>query len=173
MISLAKIKRSRRKGDVTSSKRTQLPGYIVQDDFFWQNTPLDKMTPTKWELLCDSCGKCCVLKLEDIDTNDIYYINVGCKLLDCKTARCRDYQSRKSYVPDCIVLSIDNLPQLGWMPDSCAYSLLYEGKSLPDWHPLVSGNPSSPVEAGKPIVGRVFPETDIDENDLPKHIVEC
>jgi len=142
----------------------------VQDEFFWQHTPLDKMTSTQWESLCDGCGKCCVLKLEDIDTNDIYYTDVGCKLLDCKTARCRDYQNRKDHVPDCIVLSMDNLPQLRWMPDSCAYRLLYEGKSLPDWHPLVSGNPASPVTAGQSVAGRIFPETAIDEDDLPDHI---
>ena len=150
--------------------RRQLPGYIVQDKFFWQHTPLDEMTPTQWESLCDGCGKCCVLKLEDVDTNDIYYTDVGCKLLDCKTARCCDYQNRKDHVPDCIVLSMDNLPQLRWMPASCAYRLLYEGKSLPDWHPLISGNPMSPVAAGQSVAGRIFPETAIDEDDLPDHI---
>ena len=152
--------------------RRQLPGYIVQDKFFWQHTPLDEMTPTQWESLCDRCGKCCVLKLEDVDTNDIYYTDVGCKLLDCKTARCCDYQNRKDHVPDCIVLSMDNLPQLRWMPASCAYRLLYEGKSLPDWHPLISGNPMSPVAAGQSVAGRIFPETAIDEDDLPDHITK-
>ena len=150
--------------------RRQLPRYIVQDKFFWQHTPLDEMTPTQWESLCDGCGKCCVLKLEDVDTNDIYYTDVGCKLLDCKTARCCDYQNRKDHVPDCVVLSMDNLPQLRWMPASCAYRLLYEGKSLPDWHPLISGNPMSPVAAGQSVAGRIFPETAIDEDDLPDHI---
>ena len=150
--------------------RRQLPGYIVQDKFFWQHTPLDEMTPTQWESLCDGCGKCCVLKLEDVDTNDIYYTDVGCKLLDCKTARCCDYQNRKDHVPDCIVLSMDNLPQLRWMPASCAYRLLYEGKSLPDWHPLISGSPMSPIAAGHSVAGRIFPETAIDEDDLPDHI---
>ena len=147
-----------------------LSGYIVQDDFFWKHTPLGEMTSTQWESLCDGCGKCCVLKLKDIDTNDIHYTNVGCRLLDCKTARCRDYQNRKKHVKDCIVLSIKNLPQLRWMPASCAYRLLYEGKSLPDWHPLVSGNPISPIKAGQSVAGRIFPETAIDEDDLPDHI---
>ena len=142
----------------------------MQDNFFWQHTSLDEMTLTQWESLCDGCGKCCVLKLEDVDTNDIYYTDVGCKLLDCKTARCCDYQNRKDHVPDCIVLSMNNLPQLRWMPTSCAYRLLYEGKSLPDWHPLISGNPMSPVAAGQSVAGRIFPETAIDEDDLPDHI---
>ena len=142
----------------------------MQDKFFWQNTPLDEMTPTQWESLCDGCGKCCLLKLEDVDNNEIYYTNVGCQLLDCETARCRDYQNRKDKVQDCIVLSMDNLPKLRWMPTSCAYRLLYEGKSLPDWHPLISGNRISPIAAGQSVAGRIFPETAIDENDLFDHI---
>jgi uncharacterized cysteine cluster protein YcgN (CxxCxxCC family) len=150
--------------------RRQLRGYIVQDKFFWQHTSLDEMTPTQWESLCDGCGKCCVLKLEEFNTNEIYYTDVGCKLLDCKTARCCDYQNRKDRVPDCIVLSMDNLPKLRWMPASCAYRLLYEGKSLPDWHPLISGNPMSTVATGQSVAGRIFPETAIDEEDLPDHI---
>jgi len=154
------------------TERKQLPEYIVQDDFFWQHIPLDEMTSTQWESLCDGCGKCCVLKLEDVDTNNIYYTDVGCKLLDCETARCRDYQNRKEHVSDCIVLSMGNLPQLRWMPDSCAYRLLYEGKSLPDWHPLVSGNMISPVTAGHSVAGRIFPETEVDEDDLPDHITD-
>ena len=150
----------------------QVPGHIVQDRFFWQNTPLDKMTPTQWESLCDGCGKCCVLKLEDVDTNEIFYTDVGCKLLDCKTARCRDYDNRKTHVPDCVVLSVDNLSQLRWMPDSCAYRLLFEGKDLPDWHPLISGDANSPAAAGESVAGRVFPEAAIDEDDLPDHITQ-
>ena len=143
----------------------------MRDDFFWQHTPLDKMTSTQWESLCDGCGKCCVLKLENVDTNEIHYTDVGCKLLDCKTARCSDYPNRADHVPDCVVLSMDNLPQLRWMPDSCAYRLLYEGKSLPDWHPLVSGNPISTATAGQSVAGRIFPETAIGDDDLTDHIV--
>ena len=127
----------------------------MQDKFFWQHTTLDEMTPTQWESLCDGCGKCCVLKLEDFDTNEIYYTDVGCKLLDCKTARCCDYQNRKVRVPDCIVLSMENLPRLRWMPD---------------WHPLISGNPMSTVATGQSVAGCIFPETAIDEEDLPDHI---
>ena len=159
----------RRCGALHCEDRRQLPGYIVQDKFFG-NTPPRRNDTNTMGSLCDGCGKCCVLKLEDVDTNDIYYTDVGCKLLDCKTARCCDYQNRKDHVPDCIVLSMDNLPQLRWMPASCAYRLLYEGKSLPDWHPLISGNPMSPIAAGQSVAGRIFPETAIDEDDLPDHI---
>ena len=142
----------------------------MKDKFFWQHTSLDEMTPTQWESLCDGCGKCCVLKLKDFNTNEIYYTDVGCKLLDCKTARCCDYQNRKDRVPDCVVLSMENLPKLRWMPTSCAYRLLYEGKSLPDWHPLISGNPMSTIVTGQSVAGRIFPEKAIDEEDLPDHI---
>ncbi|NBX07132.1 MAG: YcgN family cysteine cluster protein, partial [Proteobacteria bacterium] len=83
------------------------------------------MSPAEWESLCDGCGKCCVLKLEDVDTNMIYSTDVGCKLLDCDNARCRHYAERKKYVPDCVVLTPDNLSQLSWMPKSCAYRRLY------------------------------------------------
>jgi len=128
------------------------------------------MTPKQWESLCDGCGKCCVLKLEDVDSSEIYYTDIACKLLDCKTARCSDYSNRKKHVPDCIILSMDNLPMLRWMPESCAYRLLFEGKDLPSWHPLVTGTPSSPAQAGQSVASQVFPETAIEEDDLPDHI---
>ena len=97
------------------------------------------MSSSEWESLCDGCGKCCVLKLEDIDTEEIYYTDVGCELLDCKTCRCLNYADRKKLVPDCVVLTADGLDALHWMPKSCAYRLVNEGLSLPDWHPLVTG----------------------------------
>lgn len=144
----------------------------MQDAFFWQHTTLDKMTPKQWESLCDGCGKCCVLKLEDVDTSEVYYTNVSCKLLDCKTARCRDYQNRNAHVPDCIQLSLENLPQLLWMPDTCAYRLLYEGKELPVWHPLISGDPASTSAANQSVAGKVFSETGISKDDLLNHLTE-
>ena len=144
----------------------------MQDTFFWQHTTLDKMTPKQWESLCDGCGKCCVLKLEDADTSEIYYTDVSCKLLDCKTARCRDYQNRVTHVPDCIQLSVENLPQLLWMPNTCAYRLLYEGKELPIWHPLISGDPASTSAANQSVAGKVFSETVISKDDLLNHLTE-
>ncbi|MFZ9135983.1 MAG: YcgN family cysteine cluster protein, partial [Candidatus Puniceispirillaceae bacterium] len=102
---------------------------------FWKTIPLEKLDKDQWESLCDGCGKCCVLKLEDVDTGEVHYTDVGCKLLDCKTARCSSYEKRKSFVPDCVMLTPDNLGMLSWMPKSCAYRLIYENKDLPDWHP--------------------------------------
>ena len=144
----------------------------MQRHGFWTDTPLEKMTPSQWESLCDGCGKCCVLKLEDVDTGTVHYTDVGCKLLDCTTARCRDYSHRKSVVPDCVILTLDSLHKLAWMPSTCAYRLLFEGKDLPDWHPLITGDRNSPRRAGHSVAGRIFTESDIDEDDLPDHIAD-
>lgn len=130
------------------------------------------MTASEWESLCDGCGKCCVLKLEDVDSGDIYYTDVACKLLDCGSAQCTDYANRKSFVPDCVVLSPDKLATLPWMPASCAYRILSEGGDLPDWHPLVSGSPETVRTAGHSVAGRVIPEGAVAEDDMPDHITE-
>ena len=137
---------------------------------FWKTIPLDQLDKDQWESLCDGCGKCCVLKLEDVDTGDVHYTDVGCKLLDCSTGRCTNYAERKTYVPDCVLLTADNLGMLGWMPESCAYRLVYENKDLPDWHPLITGNANSTVLAGHSVAKRVVPENTVDEDDLPDHI---
>ena len=142
----------------------------MKNKFFWKQIPLDQMTTKQWESLCDRCGKCCVLKLEDIDTGEVLYTNVGCKLLNCKTARCNDYQNRQKRVPDCIILSMKNLSALRWMPKSCAYRLLFEGKDLPEWHPLVTGTPNSTKMAGQSVAGQIFSEKFINEDELPNHI---
>ena len=137
---------------------------------FWKTTPLDQLSKDQWESLCDGCGKCCVLKLEDVDTGDVHYTDVSCKLLDCQTAKCKKYAERKNYVPDCMVLAPTNLSMLTWMPDSCAYKLIYENKDLPCWHPLVTGNPNSTRLAGHSVAGQVVPEASVFEEDLPHHL---
>ncbi len=137
---------------------------------FWEDTPLFEMSISQWESLCDGCGKCCVLKLEDFDTGEIYYTDVSCKLLDCGKARCRNYNDRKTLVPDCVVLEPDTMQTLSWMPDSCAYRLLFEGKNLPEWHPLVTGNPDSTKLAGQSVANKVTPEAEVDVEELPDHI---
>ena len=137
---------------------------------FWKTTPLDQLEKAQWESLCDGCGKCCVLKLEDIDTGNIHYTDVGCKLLDCQTAMCTKYNERKKHVPDCVLLTPDNLSMLSWMPDSCAYRLIYENKDLPNWHPLITGKPDSARLTGNSVAGQVVPETKVAEGDLPNHI---
>ena len=137
---------------------------------FWEKKKLKDMTLSEWESLCDKCGKCCVIKLEDFDTKDIYYTNVSCKLLCEKSASCKDYKNRKSVVSDCIILSPDNLKDLKWMPETCAYKLLNEGKNLPYWHPLLSGNDKEIVNSGKSVQNRVTNENEIKIKDLPDYI---
>ena len=140
---------------------------------FWRNKLLSEMSYEEWESICDGCGKCCVLKLQDVDTEQTFYTDVSCKLLDCKTAQCSQYKNRKSYVHDCISLSPDNLASLNWMPDSCSYKLIYNGFELPDWHPLITGKKASTQESGNSIAGRVTPETELgSEEELFEHIID-
>ena len=137
---------------------------------FWETKNLIDMNKNEWESLCDKCGKCCVIKLEDFDTQEVHYTNVSCKLLCEKTASCRDYENRKSIVPDCIILSPDNLKNLKWMPETCAYKLLNEGKNLPYWHPLLSGNDKEIVNSGNSVKNRVTNENEIKIKNLPDYI---
>ena len=137
---------------------------------FWETKNLIDMNENEWESLCDKCGKCCVIKLEDFDTQEVHYTNVSCKLLCEKSASCKDYENRKSIVPDCIILSPDNLKDLKWMPETCAYKLLNEGKNLPYWHPLLSGNDKEIVNSGNSVKNRVTNENKIKIKDLPDYI---
>ena len=139
---------------------------------FHETKSLDEMSKAEWESLCDGCGKCCVLKLEDMDTGEVYSTDVGCKLLDCSSAQCHNYAERKTYVPDCVVLTPETLGQISWMPKSCAYRRIYEGRGLADWHPLISGTPDSVAEAGHSVAGLIFPEGSVDDSDIPDHIVD-
>ena len=137
---------------------------------FWKDKSLSEMSTDEWESLCDRCGKCCVLKIEDADTGEVHYTDVACKLLHCGTASCTNYPHRKRFVPDCITLSPDNLDSLPWMPQTCAYRVLHEGGELVAWHPLISGDPDSPRQAGISVAGRVFPEESVPLKDLIDHI---
>ena len=140
------------------------------DKPFWEAKTLTEMTPEEWESLCDGCGKCCVIKLEDIDTGDIHYTDIGCRLLDPATCRCSNYKERKSHVPDCVLLSPERLETLPWMPQTCAYRRLHEGLPLPEWHPLRTGDPDSTHKAGQSVMGKIFPEGTVEEDDYPDHI---
>ena len=139
---------------------------------FWEQKTLAEMTTEEWESLCDGCGKCCVIKLEDIDTEQIHYTDVGCTLLDDETCRCRDYTRRKSIVSDCVILTPSTLDQLPWMPLTCAYRLLHEGKPLPRWHPLITGQADSTITSGNAVAGKIFREENIADDDYPYHIVD-
>lgn len=139
-------------------------------DRYWETVPLDKMSKEQWENLCDGCGKCCIHKLEDEDTGEIFATNVACRLLDRRTARCSDYANRKAKVPDCVRLTPARLETLEWLPSTCAYLLVYEGKPLADWHHLISGDPETVHTAGVSVRGWTISEDDA--GDLEYHIIE-
>ena len=132
-------------------------------DRFWETTPLRALDSGQWESLCDGCGKCCLEKFEDEDTGDMVYSNVACRLLDLETCRCADYMDRRRQVPECIPLTTAVLEDPRWLPQTCAYRLVAEGKPLADWHPLVSGDPGSVRAAGQSVYGRVIPESEADD----------
>ncbi|MCW2315461.1 YcgN family cysteine cluster protein [Rhodoblastus acidophilus] len=123
---------------------------------FWLGRALTDLSKTEWESLCDGCGRCCLVKLQDEDTGEIYFTDVGCRLLDPANARCADYGHRSRRVKDCIKLDPDSAATLDWLPPTCAYRLIARGQDLPDWHPLVSGRPESVIEAGVSVIGRVY-----------------
>ena len=137
---------------------------------FWTEKSLQDMNQQEWESLCDGCARCCLEKLEDVDSGEISFTNVVCNLMDLETCSCTKYTQRHTYMPDCIPLDPKNVGELKWMPSTCAYRLLAEGKDLPEWHPLVSGDPQTVFLAGISVRGRVIPENEVD--DLEDHIVD-
>lgn len=140
---------------------------------FWETVPLAKMSRDEWEALCDGCGKCCLNKLEDEGTGEVALTRVACRLLDDATCQCSQYQIRHQFVPECIVLKPGNMEQnLYWMPQTCAYKLLWNGEKLRDWHPLISGDADSVHRAGISVQNMTVPEFEIDENDWEEHIIE-
>jgi uncharacterized cysteine cluster protein YcgN (CxxCxxCC family) len=135
---------------------------------FWKRKRLHEMTLPEWESLCDGCGKCCLHKLQDEDTGDIAMTNVACRYLDLDTCRCKDYPNRQRNVSDCVQLTPDVVPALRWLPDTCAYRLVAEGRDLFWWHPLVSGDPATVHAAGESVRGDAITEDDVD--DLEDHV---
>lgn len=145
---------------------------ITDEAPFWRVKTLDEMTQAEWESLCDGCGRCCLIKLEDEDTGRIHATDIGCRLFDAATCRCRDYADRSKLVPDCVTLTPEAVRSLPWLPPTCAYRLLDEGTDLPWWHPLVSGDPATVVAAGVSVRGRVHvTENDVAEEEVVEHIV--
>lgn len=138
---------------------------------FWQTKTLAEMNEEEWEALCDGCGKCCLVKLQDDETGEIAFTDIACRLLDTETCRCKHYPQRLELVQDCVKLTQDNLSQINFMPPSCAYRLLQEGKPLPQWHPLRTGQADSTVTAGHAVRGRVVSETVV-KDDWHNHIVD-
>lgn len=139
---------------------------------YWRRLPLTAMNEEQWEALCDGCGLCCLHKLEDEDSGQVYYTQVACKLLDLKTCRCTDYSNRLTQVPDCLSLRPDNVLKLDWLPESCSYRLLASGLALPAWHPLISKDPHARRKAGVSACNFAISERDADLDNMEQYIID-
>ena len=139
---------------------------------YWRKKSLEEMSRREWEALCDGCGRCCLNKLEDEDTGEIGWTDVACTLLDHGTCRCKDYQRRTKKVADCVPLTPEAVRTLTWLPSSCAYRRLAEGRELAWWHPLVSGDPNTVHAAGISVRGRVVSEDDVPVEDYEDRLVD-
>ncbi len=137
---------------------------------FWETKTLAEMTHQEWESLCDNCGKCCLNKLEDEDSGKIYFTSVVCDLINLDNCRCTRYADRCKLVPECLDLKQHDFSSYSWLPSTCAYRLLCDGKPLPSWHPLVSGNPESVRKAGVSISSYAMKESEVE--NLEDHIIE-
>lgn len=133
---------------------------------FWTYKSLAQLSPTEWEALCDGCGRCCLQKFKNPTTGKVYYTWVACYLLDLETCRCSDYDMRHILVPDCLQLKPSNILQLRWLPRTCAYRLLAEGRDLPPWHPLISNDPQSVRKAGISVHDRAISEEHVHPDDV-------
>jgi len=139
---------------------------------FWKRKTLREMTPEEWESLCDGCARCCLIKLQDEETKELHLTNVVCRFLDIYRCRCTVYGERHLRNPECVRLTPEMVENLSWLPPTCAYRLVSEGKDLPDWHPLVSGSPRTVHKAGISVRAKVISERDIEEQDIDAYIVD-
>lgn len=140
---------------------------------FWEEIPLEKLNATEWEALCDGCGKCCLNKIEDEDSGEVFLTNVACRLLDGSSCQCSRYETRHKYVPECIVLNPVTIQKhLYWLPQTCAYRLRLEDRPLYPWHYLISGDRNSVHEAGVSMKDQVVSEYDVADDDWEDHIIE-
>jgi uncharacterized cysteine cluster protein YcgN (CxxCxxCC family) len=150
----------------------QDPGGKPQAIPFWKRKTLREMSPEEWESLCDGCARCCLVKLQDEDTQELHMTNVVCRFLDIYHCRCTVYTERHQRNPDCVRLTPDLVDNLSWLPSTCAYRLVSEGKDLPEWHPLISGSQRTVHRAGISVRAKVVSESDIDEDDIDAYIIE-
>ena len=143
---------------------------MAEREKFWETKPLSALTRAEWESLCDGCAKCCLHRFEDTESREIQFTNVCCRYLDQDSCRCTDYPRRSVNVPDCVTITLEVLQQPYWLPATCAYRLLAEGRPLPDWHPLISGDPDTVLLAGHSVAGLVISEEDVDQ--LEHHLID-
>lgn len=153
--------------DDTSEREKEAPGAAP----FWETKTLEEMTPAEWESLCDGCSQCCLIKVEEEVTGDIYLTRLGCRLLDTRSCRCRDYPNRKARVPDCVTISAGNVSEISWLPGSCAYRRIAEGRGLEWWHPLVSGDPDTVHQAGVSVRGWARSEKGVRASAIARYII--
>ncbi len=138
---------------------------------FWVSKSLQDMTREEWESLCDGCARCCLHKLEDEDSGEVYYTEIHCRYMNTDNCRCTVYQERQKKVPTCVWLTPEQAEQFFWLPETCAYRLLAEGKPLFDWHPLISGDPNSVHQADISIAGKGISDDQVPEEDWQDHII--
>jgi hypothetical protein len=139
---------------------------------FWETTPLTEMSQDQWESLCDGCGKCCLQKFIDHETDELVYTNIACQLLDHSSCQCSDYSQRKQRVPDCTQLTVADIDQFDWLPVSCSYRLVAKGLPLPEWHHLLTGDRDSIKAAGMSAADRCVSELDVSEDEIETHIIQ-
>lgn len=143
----------------------------MSEPAFWQTKKLAELSGDEWESLCDGCGKCCLHKLECEDTFEVFYTDVACRYLDLNKCVCKDYALRLENVPACLNLEREKVAEFTWLPSTCAYRLLSEGKPLPDWHYLVSGDRESVHAAGQSVRGKVISENNISEDEFEDRVI--
>jgi uncharacterized cysteine cluster protein YcgN (CxxCxxCC family) len=144
----------------------------VDNQPFWRTKTLDELTPQEWESLCDGCGRCCLVKLEDEDTGEVHLTRLACKLLDHGSCRCKDYANRHTAVHDCVAIDAEKVRQIDWLPKSCGYRRVAEGRDLAWWHPLVSGDPNTVHEAGISVRGWAQSEGRIKVSSYHRYIIK-
>lgn len=155
----------------SGSPRQPRPSASPPDRPFWQAKPLAEMNAVEWESLCDGCGRCCMLKIEDEDTGEVHLTRLSCKLLDLGSCRCKDYPNRHAEVPDCLKLDLAKVQSLAWLPHTCAYRALSEGRDLAWWHPLVSGDPETVHQAGISVRDWATPESPAKLRAMERYLI--